>query len=261
MLPKTLTKSALASAAILGFLLAAGAASAGPASKLLPDLQSVVPSHLSIQNEHQREMLRLTNGIYNTGGGPLQIRGTSVAPCPAPLTGDCTYATQEILDSSGNVVSTSPSGFFYFHEAHNHWHQSDVASFVLRAGSLAGPVVAASYKVTFCLIDFDKSSTVKRNSERVYWECNGDLQGISPGWIDEYHQATDGQELDITGAPAGDYYLIVDVDPADNWVESDESNNAAWVKFSLSRKGANPEITILGNSPCSGDLCGNTANK
>jgi len=258
---KCIARSMILIVTLFATLTLTGFVSAGPSKPAHPDLRSVVPSHLQIQNEHQREMLRLTNGIYNTGDGPLQVRGTSVAPCPAPLSGDCTFATQEVLDASGSVVSTSPSGYFYFHDAHNHWHQSDVASFVLRAGALDGPLVAASFKVTFCLIDFDKSSTVKRNSERVYWECNGDLQGISPGWIDEYHQATDGQELDITGTPVGEYYLIVTVDPADNWVESDDSNNAAWVKFGLSRKGANPEITLLGNSPCSGDLCGNTANK
>jgi len=250
--------AAIVARSALAFLLPTASADDAP---LYPDLQSIVPSHLTIQNGHQREMLRLTNGIFDTGSGPLQIRGTTVAPCPAPLTGDCTFATQELLDSAGSVVATSLAGYFYFHEAHNHRHQNDVASFMLRAAALDGAVVASSPKVTFCLIDFDKSSSVKRNSERVYWECDGDLQGISPGWIDEYHQSTDGQELDMTGAPEGVYYLIVEVDPTNHWVGSDDSNNAAWVKFQLSRNGANPEIDILDTSPCSGDLCGNSANK
>jgi len=34
-------------------------------------------------------------------------------------------------------------------------------------------------------------------------------QGISVGWVDQYHQATDGQQVDLTGVPNGnDYYLV-----------------------------------------------------
>ena len=37
---------------------------------LLPDLMTVVPTHLSIQNEHQTESLRFSNGLANLGAGP-----------------------------------------------------------------------------------------------------------------------------------------------------------------------------------------------
>jgi hypothetical protein len=173
----------------------------------------------------------------------------------------CTYATQEILDAFGNVVATHPAGVSIFHPQHSHWHQNSVASFEVRKDSLTGAVVSQGLKVTFCLIDFDKTYLVHRNSERVYWSCNGDLQGISVGWIDEYHQSTEGQELDITGAPEGIYYLTHQADPDQHWLEVNEDNNFAWVKFFLSRKGANPEITVLETSPCDRITCGNTSNK
>jgi hypothetical protein len=41
----------------------------------------------------------------------------------------------------------------------------------------------------------------------------------------------------ITGAPEGIYYLVHYADPDNHWLETDEFNNLAWVKFSLSSRG------------------------
>ena len=235
-----------------------------PAGALLPDIVEEIPSHLQIQNEHQREMLRFSTSHINLGDGPLQVHGGGqIAPCTVDGVDyqQCTYATQEILDATGNVVATHPAGFALFHPAHNHWHQSAVATFEIRQASLGGPVIARGDKVTFCLIDFDSTDLIHANNTRVYYDCNAQLQGISVGWIDEYHMSTEGQELDITGAPQGVYYLTHLADPSQHWLEKNEDNNFAWVKFFLSRKGANPEITILDHSPCNGATCGNTSNK
>ena len=76
---------------------------------LYPDLQTVVPRHLVIQNQQQREYLRFANGIANTGAGGLQLR-----PDPPPRTVDTliTTAVQELLDASGNVVASQEAGTF-----------------------------------------------------------------------------------------------------------------------------------------------------
>ena len=73
-------------------------------------------------------------------------------------------------DANGNVVFSASAGVAVFHVAHNHWHQNDVADFVLRAGSLNGPIVAKATKITYCLIDYDKSDLVHENRERAYWD-------------------------------------------------------------------------------------------
>src|SRR3972149_1169700 len=62
---------------------------------LYPDLQTVVPKRLSIQNVQQREILRFTNGIANRGAGSWQLR--------PELKPDVTLARQEILDANGSV--------------------------------------------------------------------------------------------------------------------------------------------------------------
>lgn len=231
-------------------------------AQLYPDIVEQI-SHLQIQNEHQREMLRFSTTHINIGDGPLQIRGGGrIAPCVIDGTAyaQCTYATQEVLDAVGNIILTHPAGIAFFHPQHNHWHQSAVALFEIRAGALNGPALSVGTKITFCLVDNDQTVLVKKGGSRTYFDCNAALQGISVGWSDDYHQSTEGQELDITGAPQGNYYLVHHADPENHWLETDEFNNVAWVKFFLSRSGANPKITILEQSACTPVTCGSPSN-
>jgi Lysyl oxidase len=239
------------------FLSAPGAVAGTP---LYPDIVEQI-SHMQIQNEHKREMLRFSTTHINVGDGPLQIRGGGqIEPCTIDGVSflQCTRATQEVLDASGKIVQTHPAGVAVFHPDHNHWHQSSVALFEVLA--VNGTPVATGKKITFCLIDNDQSILVKKGSSRVYFECNADLQGISVGWSDNYHQSTEGQELDVTGIREGIYYLIHRADPDNHWLEKDKTNNMAWVKFAVSRKGANPKITILQQSTCTPVTCGTPSN-
>jgi len=240
-----------------------GATSAyGAGPPRYPDIVEQI-SHLQIQNEHQREMLRFSTTHINVGDGPLQVRGGGqVAPCVIENVAydQCTISTQEVLDADGNIVLTHPAGVAFFHPQHNHWHQSDVALFQIRVGALDGPVLSAGAKITFCLVDNDQTVLVKKGSSRGYFECNAELQGISVGWSDDYHQSTEGQELDITSAPEGLYYLTHLADPENHWLETDEFNNFAWVKFFLDRHGANPKVIVLEQSACTRATCGSGSN-
>ena len=233
---------------------------AGP--PLYPDIVEQI-SHLQVQNEHQREKLRFSTTHINIGDGPLQVRGGGqVAPCIIGGTAyaQCTIATQEILDAAGTIVGTHPAGVAFFHPQHNHWHQSAVALFEVRVGTLSGPAWATGTKATFCLVDNDQTLLVKKGSSRAYFDCNAALQGLSVGWSDDYHQSTEGQELDITGAPQGVYYLVHYADPENHWLETDEFNNTAWVKFALTRQGANAKVVVLEQSACSLATCGSRSN-
>src|SRR4051812_13821257 len=238
----------------------AAAPNRGAGAPLYPDIVEQI-SHLQIQNEHQREMLRFSTTHINIGDGPLQVRGGGqIAPCVIDNVAyqQCTYSTQEVLDQAGNIVQTHPAGVAFFHPQHNHWHQSAVALFQIT--DVNGFVWSAGTKITFCLVDNDQTLLVKKGSSRAYFECNAELQGISVGWSDDYHQSTEGQELDITGAPPGIYYLTHFADPENHWLETDEFNNVAWVKFSLTRKGANAKVTVLEQSACSAETCGSSSN-
>ena len=229
---------------------ASGGPTPGPG--LLPDLQTVVPTHLQIVNQQQRDLLRFSNGIANTGPGPLALRPENV--------GLVTNGIQEIRDADGNVVSERLASQYEFHPAHNHWHLGDVALFEVRKGSPTGPIVSGnSIKVTFCLIDWYKLDGNSPTRDRGFFDCETSYQGISPGWVDQYHHALEGQRLDLTGAPNNtDLYLVSTANFANAFLESDSTNNTAWIRFRLSQDSkGNRKLSVLGNSPCSTPaMCG-----
>jgi hypothetical protein len=242
-----------------------------PSGGLLPDMRTVVPAHLQLVNEHQKETLRFSNGIANTGPGPWALR-------PDPPVAEATTtvtALQEIRDSNTyykcgeqpkqvtdcyNVIQEIRTGTFEFHPAHNHWHIGDVALFEVRKGSPTGPIVGGnSVKTTFCLIDWYKLDDNAPGGERTFFDCYTSFQGIQSGWVDQYHQATEGQQLDLTGVPnANDYYLVSTANYARVFTESNYTNNTAWVKFTLSgTAGGNRKIEVTAHSPCeSPGMCG-----
>ena len=181
-----------------------------PAGALLPDLITVIPGQIQVVNpgkDGKTELLRFSNAIANLGDGPWHMRPEF------PLnTLDPQKAIQELYDASGSKVAEKVVSQFEFHPTHNHWHINGVALFEVRAsrgGRTGGADIGAVYgrnsiKTTFCLIDwirYEGNSNNGKKSDRVYFDCMGATQGISVGWVDQYHQATDGQELDITGAP------------------------------------------------------------
>lgn len=235
---------------------------------LLPDITEERPQHLNIKRAQQREALRFSSTHWNEGEGPLQIHGGgNIEPCEVEESGTilqsvCTHSFQEILNADREVVYSQSAGVAIFHPEHNHWHQDNVADFVLRAGSLDGPIAGQATKVTYCLIDYDSGKNGLTN-EKYYFECGAEYQGISPGFGDEYHHATHGQEIDITSAPAGIYYLTHEADPTNKWLEADDTNNFSWVKFNLRRESGsgNGSIEELEASPCTGLACGNTSNR
>jgi hypothetical protein len=261
-----LTRGRLALAIVAVFIpvlaLASGAVGGKnpPASTgLLPDLQTAVPHHFTVQKTQQRETLRFSNLIGNAGAGDLRLH-----PESNPVTG-ITTGFQDLLDANGNVVSSQPVSEFVFHPQHNHWHITEVALFEIRVandngiGGNYGAVFAnQSIKTTFCLIDWIQLEGNSPTGDRNYFECAPDaLQGISAGWGDQYHHALEGQELEINGAAPGVYYLVSIANPQGNFIETDKTNNTAWTSFRLTRdSNGKAKIAEISHSPCSGWQCG-----
>ncbi len=176
-------------------------------------------------------------------------------------------AVQNIYDGpdiyTANIVAqNSLTGAFEFHPEHNHWHLKAVNQFEVRKALDDGSggqwnqkaTIGQVLKETFCLIDY-----VPMNDDQLadfglpelrrrYFDCFA-TQGISPGWIDYYHHSTHEQFVDITGAKAGIYYLILTFNPDGIFVESNRANNRAWVSFRLDYNGKNNAIvTVLFDS-------------
>jgi hypothetical protein len=206
----------------------------------------------------------------NTGGGPWALRPEhelGLAPT--------TTAIQEIRSNGAEylcgtqpkrvtdcytVLLEHPATVFEYHPTHNHWHTGQVALFEVKKGGPTGPAVGgASLKVGFCLIDVVRQDGNAPTSQKVFWDCETGFQGISAGWMDQYHQSTDGQQLDVTSIPnANDYYLVSTSNPDGVFLEQRTDNNTAWVRFSISSASkGNRKLTVLGNSPCETPaLCG-----
>ena len=245
------------------------------AGGLKPNLRPVVPSQLQIQNTSGREYLRLTNGIANQGDGPWHLHPETV------IVGDAgtTTAIQDLWDRVGGpsdpaarVVCSVPTTQFAFHPAHNHWHIGSVARFGVHPatddgrGGAWGPAyvndlgVAQSFKTTFCLIDWVKIDGNKKTPNVTYWACDrtAPYQGVSVGWIDQYHHSLEGQEVDITAAPVGVYYLMVHANDDGGFVETTTADNVAWQSFALTRdSNGNPKVTLIAHSACSpATMCG-----
>ena len=263
---------------------AASAAATSPgAAGLVPDLRTVTPQHLNLVNAGQREILRFSNGIANTGAGGWALRPEPSLDVARDQGLSKVSAVQEFRDDPTayykcgtqpknvpncfNVLSEKVAGEFGFHAEHNHWHIGDVALFEVRKGNpVTGRIVGNnSIKTTFCLIDWYKLDDNAPGWERVFFDCYKSYQGISPGWVDQYHQATPGQEVDLTGVPnASDYYLVSTANFAQVFTETSYTNNMEWVKFRLSSdSNGNRKVTVLASSPCeSPGLCGaNSTNR
>jgi hypothetical protein len=260
----TRRRLALAVAAVfVPILWLAAAATGGKApaggTPLYPDLRSANPHHFTVQNDHQHEWIRFSNLIANTGQGGLRLRPEH------DLQANITTGFQEVMDAAGNIVIDQPVSEFVFHPAHNHWHMQSVALFEIRTaaddgrGGRFGQVFSnQSQKTSFCLIDVIKLEGNSNSTDRTYWDCFPDEhQGISAGWGDQYHHELAGQELEITGAKPGIYYLISTANPEGRYLETTTANNTAWTSFRITRdSNGNPKITEVSSSPCSGTLCG-----
>jgi hypothetical protein len=259
-------------------LIPAGPTVAGPSTTgLVPDMRTVVPQHLQLVNAGQKEILRFSNGIANTGVGGWALRPEPSLEVAREQGLTKVAAVQEFRDNAAayyecgtepnnvdicfNVVSERVAGEFEFHPAHNHWHIGDVALFEVRKGSPTGKIVGGnSVKTTFCLIDWYKLADNSPTWQRVFFDCYSSYQGISPGWVDQYHQSTSGQQLDLTGVPnANDYYLVSTSNYARRFTETDYTNNMAWVKFRLfTDSNGNRKVEVIDHSPCQAGtgLCG-----
>jgi hypothetical protein len=236
-----------------------------PTSAILPDISPGVPKHLDIHNQQQNEWLRFTNVWGNVGVGGLEFEPDFLGG--DPVEGQNTLAFQNLYDAEGEFrYSTAPVWHevvseFTFHETHNHWHIDGIGEFSVRhvatdkkGNEIPGDIAklpnggqATAVKVGFCISDvYQIDGKSPATSQKWYWECEVGFQGIQPGWIDQYHQSTEDNEIDITGLPNGTYFLTHTWNPLGFFVDESSENDSSWMKFELSDQGnGNRKITEL----------------
>lgn len=210
-----------------------------PAQLLLPDLH-VLTSELNdwrVVTQSGHTMLQYTTAMANGGKGAFELRGTgqSVTNPDGTLS---EIVNQRIYDDQGGFTDRV-AGTFTYHPDHGHLHFDGFAQANLRvrpSDDSVGSIIVSGHKTSFDLLDIDQYDPSLPNSpENGYYGSGSSerVQGISVGWNDVYSWGLEGQDIDITGVPNGNYWLEVIADVSNNILESDETNNIARIPITL----------------------------
>ncbi|MBL0340660.1 MAG: proprotein convertase P-domain-containing protein [Bacteroidetes bacterium] len=262
---------------------------------LLINGSSGVVEYSQTGNGSNDGLLRITVSTPNIGLGPLEVRGTNVfvcgtdtivgtAPTTCPTTGlpPKQLLNQRVYHKNGSVMTSTdyPAGTMTYHPSHGHQHVDDWGVYTLRTATtdpnpLNWPIVGTGAKLSFCLLDLsnctssnghcvnDQGTVLNSSNMPNYglgggtYGCSQTLQGISAGYVDIYSQSLDGMFITIPpNICNGLYYIVVQLDPNNNFLESNETNNVISVPFTLTKQsGTVPTISVSGST----SLCpGNT---
>jgi hypothetical protein len=222
--------------------------------ELLPDLDQQPPTDLDVRADHGRYGLWFTAATDNVGIGPLVVSGLR------PSSAITMTAVQRVRLSDGGTRTYPKVGDWrYNHSAdHSHWHLLRYQRYELRTQD--GKVVVRDRKSGFCLGDrygVAPGHVMNRIRRAVFVGfCNlHEPQalavdgGTSVGFSDRYHSRLDGQNVDITNVPAGDYTLVHKTNTQLLIREQRYSNNAASVAIRLTRPNGRPRVRVLAVCP------------
>jgi hypothetical protein len=233
---------------ILLIALAALAATGAPAPAhdILPDLDQVAPSDVSVRSERikGRKHFRLgfASASANVGNGPLTLHGYRRSLATGVMRVD-----QLIQQSTGDqrLVRDVGTMSYIVHPDHRHWHFMGFERYEIRRAR-DFRLMRGDRKTGFCLGDRyaipQAPSLVGFNPVPLQGDtCGlgmpgllGVFAGISTGWADRYEGHIEGQYIDITGLKAGRYVLVHRVNPEARIVENDYSNNSSSALLQLS---------------------------
>jgi hypothetical protein len=237
----------LASLLTITLLTPAGAASA--ASDRLPDLAMAKLQHLVTDNDGSRRLLRFSAIIVNVGAGPMEVRSQRSSTSSA-------WTSEQVIynDAGGSRTVATPSvQLVYGGDGHNHWHVKDLERYRLvptdggteRAGNKAGFCFFDNYQYKLSLPGAPQ--TVKYPRTVCGTQTSLTLRhGLSVGWGDNYNWSLPDQYIDTTGLPDGTYRLWATADQANNFLESNESNNSTWVDLRIDAVNG---VTVLRKAP------------
>ncbi|MDQ3051718.1 MAG: T9SS type A sorting domain-containing protein [Bacteroidota bacterium] len=246
--------------------------------------------------------LRVSVSSPNIGHGPLEVRttnryicgtdtivGTAPATCPTTGLPPRQLVTQRVYQKNGNVMSyyDRDAGSMTYHPTHGHMHVDDWGVHTLRTmtsdpNPLNWPIVGSGSKLAFCLMDYGSCSTygghcVDSTGATLLngnfpnyglgggsYNCSPSVQGISSGYTDIYYQYLDGMYITIPpGTCNGQYYIVVQLDPNNYFLEENEDNNLLVVPYTLTQQVVSGSATITSNVQgpvCIGTSVALTAN-
>jgi hypothetical protein len=221
----------------------------------------------------------------------FNVNATGAFTCPNGYPNPKQLITQRIYKKDGNTMTyvDQYAGSVTYHPAHGHNHVDDWAVMTLRIQTsdpnpLNWPIVGTGAKIGFCLMDYGQCGTPGstydghcRDENTVYmggnvmynvnfpnwnlgggnYNCSVIEQGISSGWTDVYGKHLDGMWINIPPNTCnGDYYIIMEVDKNNIFLEENDDNNytAVPVTLTLQHPAGSPQAPII-SSDNSNNLC------
>ena len=105
-----------------------------------------------------------------------------------------------------------------------------LAADVLAAHPELSSQLVVGTKRGFCLLDFMPAPNFHGTRDpRRFLDCFHN-QGIGVGWADEYTSKLDGQWIDVTDVPPGDYVLEVEANASHVFIETNYRDNSTAVR-------------------------------
>ena len=218
------------------------------AQELLPDFAQRPPSGLLMQQSGPAWRLGFTSLVDNIGLGPSVLVGVR-PPGATRMNG-----TQRVRLANGAWRTYDDVAQFRYTNSppHHHWHLMRFDSFELR--TLDGTTVVRDRKSGFCLADHwgaapgnwpNRRPHFLGDCEQFHPDARRVVMGTTPGYTDRYPAFFHGQNVDITGVPAGVYDLVHRVNASMQLRELRYDNNVASVRVRLRWVSGVPKVTLL----------------
>jgi hypothetical protein len=230
----------------------------------------------------------------------FNVSATGAFTCPNGYPNPKQLITQRIYQKNGNAMSfvDQYAGSVTYHPAHGHNHVDDWAVMTLRIQTsdpnpLNWPIVGTGAKIGFCLMDYGQCGTAGstydghcRDDNTFYlsgnalhnvdfpnwnlgggnYNCSVIEQGISSGWTDVYGKHLDGMWINIPPNTCnGDYYIVMEVDKHNLFIEENDSNNytAVPVTLTMQNPAGSTQLPVItttnSNNLCTGQVLDLTA--
>jgi hypothetical protein len=209
---------------------------------LLPDLDQRPPLAVSVRwggPPKHHPLLVFTSSVENVGVGPLIVVGRRPDRRVATM-----RAEQVVRLRTGGTELVRGVGRLHYNvnPSHSHWHLRPFEQYELR--TLDGRRLVRDHKNGFCLTSDHRSPLPtlgargthpvdKSDCEKDHPEALRVREGIAVGWGDLYIPAKEGQYVDLTGIPSGDYDLVHRVNPLRLLREANYANDASSMRIRL----------------------------
>lgn len=234
--------------------------SAPDSKRLLPDLAQDVPQQISVQQVQGTNgpefRLGFRSAVRNVGDGPLIIRGARDDP-DAAMQAD---QVVKLADGGSQRYRDVIPMRYAYSETHNHFHVMRFDTYSLRDAA-TGARVRPDSKTGFCLGDRQEVRRPRDHPPAFYGPATGEcgrsqpqatkvLEGLTPGWLDDYGPQLEGQYIDITSVPAGRYSLVHRVNADRRIRERNLRNDVASALIEIewpAGPGQPPVVRVLGS--------------